>query len=516
MTAPGIRRRTPLPRTDPLPHRPGAMQLISTRGGPGVGSWTFREALFIGQAPDGGLFVPATIAPLPEHDRAALANLAFPERALVAARHFLGGEVPDDVLHTVVHDALNFPAPLRQIESRIHLLELFHGPTHSFKDFGARFMARMMSALRPAASALRPTTILAATSGDTGGAVAHAFHGQPGIRVIVLYPLGKVSLRQEAQFTTLGGNVTAVAVRGAFDDCQRLVRQAFADSGLGNRLNLTSANSINMGRLIPQTFPYVHALTELAPSAADSELVVSVPSGNFGNLTAGLIARRALGMSLARFVAATNENAVVPDYLAGRGFHPRPSVETISSAMDVGAPSNFRRLVHLFGGGAGRGARPLAGTRAGRPDTLASLRALITGSSWTDRETRDCIRDTWRRHGIAIDPHTAVGLLALRRELRRRPEARGVVLATAHPAKFAETVEPLIGKSLPMPPGIARAMELPRRAVEIEPEPAALHEVVTDQPTASEVVTDQPALREVVTDQPAASAPFDGHLSDEM
>ena len=276
---------------------------------------------------------------------------------------------------------------------------------------------------------------------------------------MVLYPLGKVSPRQEAQFATLGGNVTAVAVRGTFDDCQRLVRQAFADPGLSARLSLTSANSINIGRLLPQTFYYLHAWTELAPTAPDSELVFSVPSGNFGNLTAGLIARRSLGMSLARFVAATNENDVVPEYLAGRGFHPRASVETISSAMNVGDPSNFRRIVHMFGGS-------------------ESLRSGLTGSSWTDRETRDCILDMRRRRGVVIDPHTAVGLLGLRDELRRRPGARGVVLATAHAAKFAETVEPLIGEVLPVPQGIARVMDLPRRSVEIEPEMGGLRGVL--------------------------------------
>jgi len=435
------------------------MQLISTRSGPAGPSWTFSEALLLGQAPDGGLFVPATVSPLPDEDRAALADLTFPERAFVVARHLLGREVPDDILRDAVHGALDFPVPLREIEPGIHMLELFHGPTHAFKDIGARFMARMMSALRD--TGVPPLTILAATSGDTGGAVAHAFHNLPGIRVAILYPLGKVSPRQEAQFTTLGGNVTAVAVRGAFDDCQRLARQAFTDPDLRARTRLTSANSINIGRLLPQTFYYVHAWAELARTAPDSELVLSVPSGNFGNLTAGLIARRALGMSLARFVAATNENSAVPDYLAGRGFHPRPSLPTISSAMDVGDPSNFRRIRHMFGE-----APP------------------FTGSSWTDRETRDCIRDLWQRRGIAIDPHTAVGLLGLRHELGRRPgahggpRARGVVLATAHPAKFAEIVEPLIGQPVPVPPGIARVLERPRQSVTIEPELVAVREVL--------------------------------------
>ena len=479
------------------------MQLISARGGGGVSAhrtcgapstWSFAEALFLGQAPDGGLFVPASIAPLPEEDRAALASLAFPERAFVVARHFLAGEVPDEVLRTVVHDALNFPVPLREIEPGVHMLELFHGPTQAFKDVGARFMARMMSALGPLdtplgparlmapAEAAAPVTILTATSGDTGGAVAHAFHGVPGVRVLVFFPIGKISTRQEAQITTVGGNVTAVAVRGTFDDCQHLVRQAFADPRLNARLSLTSANSINIGRLLPQTFYYVHAWMELARTAPDPEVVVSVPSGNFGNLTAGLIARHVVGMSRAGFVAATNANSVVPEYLDGHGFHPRPSVETISTAMDVGDPSNFRRIRHLFGAERAGRKGPHGRPNAADHDSPASrsLRDILSGSAWSDDETRACIRDLWRRRGIAIDPHTAVGLLGLRRELQRRPGARGIVLATAHPAKFAKTVEPLIGESLPVPPGIARAMDRARRSVEIAPTPDAVREVVAD------------------------------------
>ena len=439
--------------------------LISTRGGSTGGSWSFREALFLGQAPDGGLFVPASL-PRPPRGRftpGALAGLAFPERAFLAAQHLLGSEIADDVLRAVIHDALDFPVPLREVEPGIHMLELFHGPTHAFKDVGARFMARMMSALRD--DHAPPVTILAATSGDTGGAVAHAFHRQPGVRVVVLYPLGKVSPRQEAQFATLGGNVTAVAVRGTFDDCQRLVREAFSDPALNARLALTSANSINIGRLLPQTFYYLHAWAELAQTAAVPQLVFSVPSGNFGNLTAGLIARRALGMSLARFVAATNDNSVVPEYVARGDYRPRPSVATISSAMDVGDPSNFRRILHLFGE---TGSVP------------------FTASSWTDHQTRACIRDLWNRRGIAIDPHTAVGLLGLRGEMRRRgADARGVVLATAHPAKFAETVEPLIGRELPVPPGIARVMGRPRRSIPIASELGALREVLDGAPIPS-------------------------------
>ncbi len=433
--------------------------LISTRRGPTGGTWSFQEALFLGQAPDGGLFVPASL-PRPPRDRfhpAALAGLTFPERAFLAAQHLLGSEITDDLFRAVIHDALDFPVPLREIEPGIHMLELFHGPTHAFKDVGARFMARMMSALRD--DHAPPVTILAATSGDTGGAVAHAFHQQPGIRVVVLYPLGKISTRQGGPVRHPGRQRHLGRGPRYLDDCQRLVREAFADPALNARLVLTSAKSINIGHLLPQTFYYLHAWAELAHMAARPELVFSVPSGNFGNLTAGLIAQRALGMSLARFVASTNDNSVVPEYIARGDYRPRPSVATISNAMDVGDPSNFRRIMHMFGKTGGI--------------------VPFTASSWTDRETRACIRDLWDRRGIAIDPHTAVGLLGLRRELGRSgPGTHGVVLATAHPAKFAETVEPLIGQELPIPPGIARVMDRPRCSVTLDAELGALRGVL--------------------------------------
>lgn len=476
-------------------HRSGANPVKAGPVGPASPprAWTFRDALFLGQAPDGGLFVPDHLAPLPPDQLRAMAGKSFAERSFIVARHFLADEIAEDVLRQVVHDALDFPVPLRPLEPGVHMLELFHGPTCAFKDVGARFMARMMSALRPDADA--PLTILAATSGDTGGAVAHAFHGMPGTRVVVLYPSGRVSPRQEAQFATLGGNVAAVAVRGAFDDCQRLAREAFADRDLCAAHGLTSANSINIGRLLPQVFYYVHGWAELAAgeAMAERELVVSVPSGNFGNLTAGVTAR-ALGVPISRLVAATNANSVVPDYLATGGYQPRPSVVTLSNAMDVGDPSNFRRIRHAFGG------------------ELDAIRTVLAGSAWTDDQTRQCIRELWRDRQVVLDPHTAVGLLGLRQELGRREAAHreatrrskpppgrtkpppraskppgrrskplgatGVVLGTAHPAKFAEVVEPLTGQQIPIPAGLKRAMELPRRSVVVEPKLGALIEAL--------------------------------------
>ena len=460
------------------------MKLAVARWGPGghaeTGSpdagderaWTFEDALFQGSPPGGGLFVPASLAPMREDRLQDMAGRSFHERAFVVARHLLGDALPANVLRGVVQDALDFPVPLRRLERGVHMLELFHGPTHAFKDVGARFMARAMAAFRPPG---RRLTILAATSGDTGAAVAHAFFGVRGVRVVVLYPHGRVSPRQAAQFCALGGNILAVGVQGSFDDCQRLAREAISDPALRRAHGLVPANSINMGRLLPQTFYYAHAWAEHAarpehagrakrvgrrPGPVGSpELVVSVPSGNFGNLAAGLVAR-ALGVPIARFAAATNANAVVPAHLAGGAYEPTPSVPTISSAMDVGNPSNWLRVLHLFGG-------------------VDAARDIVSGSSWTDDETRNCIRDVWRRTGIVLDPQTAVGLLGLRSELARQPGARGIVLATAHPGKFAETVEPLVGRSVPVPPGIAAVLDRPVRAVRAPPELAALRRVLS-------------------------------------
>jgi len=430
-------------------------------------SWSFREALFMGQAPDGGLFLPESLPTLPVECLRPGERLPFAERALVVARHLLGDDVADDVLQRVVLGGLNFPVPLSSLEPGVRMLELFHGPTYAFKDVGACFMARMMSELRGDGSEVGNSgdvTVLTATSGDTGAAVARAFAGIPGVRVVIFYPRGGVSVRQEAQFATVGGNVEAVGVEGSFDDCQTLVRTAFADRMLCTAHGLTSANSINVGRLLPQLFYYAHgwAEAELEAGAGPSdprELVVSVPSGNFGNLAAGLMAR-AIGVPITSFVAATNANSVVPDYLATGVYRPRSSAATISNAMDVGDPSNLRRIRSLFG------------------DDLDDLRAVVSSSSWSDEETRACIRETWRDRGVLIDPHTAVGLLGLRQALARRPGARGIVLGTAHPAKFAEVVEPLIGQSVPVPGGLARAMTLPRRTVVIEPSIDALRKLL--------------------------------------
>ncbi len=426
------------------------MELISTRSLGRDDAWSFRDALFQGQAPDGGLFVPAAL-PAPPDDRLSAETLAaksFPERAFAAARHILEGELTADVLRSVVDDAFDFPVPLRAVEPGISALELFHGPTLAFKDFGARFMARTVAALKAPDSP--PITVLAATSGDTGGAVARAFRGVPGVRVVVLYPEGRVTREQEAQIAAAGRGVAAVAVQGSFDDCQRMARAAFADDALVGEHRLTSANSINVGRLIPQTFHYLHAAVEVRRRLPGRRIVFSVPSGNFGHLAAGLIARKSYGLAGVRFTAATNANAVFGEWLERGRREPRASVPTLSSAMDVGDPSNLDRIPWLSG-------------------SAAKLRRLVRASSWSDRRTRACIREVWRARRIALDPHTAVGLLGLRRALAGSGAdgAHGVVLATAHPAKFASVVEPLIGERVRTPRRLASLLDRPRRSIRI-------------------------------------------------
>jgi threonine synthase len=408
-----------------------------------------RTALHAGLAPDGGLYLPSPLAPLPPGTIAAMRDAPWTDVARAVARHLLEPELDRGTVDAIVREALDFPLPLVPLTDRVHVLELFHGPTGAFKDVGAQFLARALAATRAPGEA---TTVLTATSGDTGGAVAHAFHGMPGTRVVILFPIGQVSPLQERQFTTLGGNVTALGVRGTFDDCQRLVKEVFATREMAGRLRLTSANSINVGRLLPQVFYYFYAAAQLADRA---EVLVSVPSGNFGNLAAGLIAKR-LGAPVARLVAATNANDVVPEYLETGRFVARPSVRTISSAMDVGNPSNFERVHALYDG------------------DVARLRRDVAGRAFDDDATRQCMAQTFRRRGYVLDPHSAVGMLGLEAELTAHPRANGVLLATAHPAKFADAVEPEVGCGVAAPPALARLAQLESRYATIEPRLDAL------------------------------------------
>jgi threonine synthase len=412
---------------------------VSTRD-PAGRRFSLAEALRLGPAPDGGLFMLERLEPLPESFFASLAGRPLQELASEVLERLLGGELPRQAVEELVASALNFPLPLVKVEENLRVLELFHGPTLAFKDVGARFLARLL----PLCAEGEPgeITVLVATSGDTGGAVAQAFQGVPGTRVAVLYPRGKVSPRQERQFATLGGNVRAFAIDGVFDDCQRLVKQAFADRRLAASLGLTSANSINVGRLLPQAIYYFAAAAQLSREELEKPPLFVVPSGNFGNLSAGLLAKR-LGLP-ARFLAATNENDVVPEYLESGDYRPRPSVATLSNAMDVGEPNNFTRILHLYG------------------HDRDALRKDVEGEKVSDDETLATLKRYQQKRGYLADPHTAVGLAAAERALKRQKAGTlAIVLATAHPAKFAEAVEPAIGRVLPMPEALAKTLDRP-------------------------------------------------------
>jgi threonine synthase len=419
------------------------MRWVSSRGAsPAV---PFIDALFAGTAPDGGLYMPERLDPLSPEQLTAIRAAAgdIVEIGTVVGSHLLRDEISVADMRALVRDALDFPIPLVQVTGNIWSLELFHGPTMAFKDVGARTQARLLHHFTDGT----PLTILVATSGDTGSAVAQAFHGVPDTRVVVLYPEGKVTDVQEAQMASLGDNIIAVAVHGTFDDCQRLVKQAFADDDLRSHVWLTPANSINLGRLLPQVF-YYFVLASLGPAEArpDSAPVVSVPSGNFGNLTAGLIAKR-IGLPVERFVAATNVNDVVPEYLRTGEYKPRASVKTVANAMDVGAPSNFERMRAMYG------------------ESFEALRCDIVGAAFNDETVVAEIRAVWGRHGYLLDPHGAIAWLGLRDTLAtERGDAPGVFLATAHPAKFREVVEPAIGQEIPLPPALAEAIQRPRHS----------------------------------------------------
>lgn len=413
-----------------------------------------RTALFEGLAPDGGLYMPAHLDPLAPELLEGLRGATFSDVAEVLAGHLFGDHSTDSLAHRLT-GALDFPVPLIELADGVRVLELFHGPTLAFKDVGARFMACLIDEyLEPGTEKL---TVLVATSGDTGSAVAHAFLGVEGVRTVVLFPERGVSPRQQRQLTTLRGNVKAVAVDGTFDDCQSMVKAAFANESLRASVRLTSANSINVGRLIPQMFYYAHAWAQLPPGAGPP--LFSIPSGNFGNLAAGLMARR-IGVPAAGFVTATNVNDVVPEYLETGVLRLRPSRPTISNAMDVGTPSNFERIRALYG------------------DDLGRLRSDVEGSAHTDAETRRCIADVVDRTGYVLDPHSAVGYLGLRAGRRRWPQGAPIVLATAHPAKFIEVVGPEIGGAVTVPARLAERLDAEAVEERLPAEPQALEELL--------------------------------------
>jgi threonine synthase len=417
------------------------MKLHSTRT-PSL-SASFVEAVQAGLASDGGLFVQDEIPRFA--DMADLLKLDFQARSAEILFRLLGDEFSRATVDELTRSAFTFGAPLVRVDDRSWALELFHGPTLAFKDFGARFLARVLAL----GTGGHRRTVLTATSGDTGAAVARAFHGLAGVDVVVLYPAGRVSPLQERQFATCGGNVLALAVEGAFDDCQKLVKGAFEDAELVARLGLTSANSINIARLLAQTLYYFEAAAQAGPG---DPMVVSVPSGNFGDLYAGLLAQ-AMGAPLPSFVVATNANRVVPEYLDTGVYRPRPSVATLSNAMDVGAPSNWERIFTLFGG-----------------DHDAMAAALRWGSC-TDAETEATIV-ALDRGGYLADPHGAVGHRVLQANLR--DGERGIFLATAHPAKFMEALVPALGREIPLPKALSDLLELPLLSEPLAADQAAL------------------------------------------
>ncbi|MFZ2897423.1 MAG: threonine synthase [Saprospiraceae bacterium] len=413
------------------------MRYYSTKQKSGLVS--LREAVLQGLPSDNGLFMPERIPKLKVSPGQSLADIAF-----LAAEQFLEGDLPGEVIDQIAREAIDFEAPLVRLAGDLHILELFHGPTLAFKDFGARFMARLMAWL--VRNDDEPLTFLVATSGDTGSAVASGFLGVEGIRVVILYPSGKVSPLQEKQLTTLGHNITALEVGGTFDDCQNLVKQAFLDTELAAAHRLSSANSINIARLIPQTFYYLYAASR--EIFRGKPLVFSVPSGNFGNLCAGVMARR-MGAPIAGFIAATNRNDVVPQYLTTGRFQPRPSIATLSNAMDVGNPSNFWRLMDLYG------------------HDLERMRGDIAGFAFSDEATREAMREVYRKNDYVMDPHGAVGYLGWQAYKANHPDACGIVLETAHPAKFLETVEGTLGIHIKIPRQLEEAARKSKTAVSI-------------------------------------------------
>jgi len=389
---------------------------------------SLRDAVIQGLAPDNGLYMPEHIPTLPNSFFESLHSLSLKDIALHAAKNLLGEDLPNEELNKIIDHTIQFDAPLVKIEDDIYTLELFHGPTLAFKDFGARFLSGLLGYFANQQS--KEITILVATSGDTGSAVANAFLRVPGTRVVVLYPSGKVSEIQEKQFTTLGENIIALEVDGTFDDCQRLVKEAFLDEELKQELFLTSANSINIARLIPQSFYYFNVYAQV--SKKGRPVVISVPSGNFGNLTAGLMAKK-MGLPIHTFIAATNSNDVFPEYLRTKVFKPRNSSQTISNAMDVGNPSNFPRILELY------------------KSDFINLSQDIKGYSFNDEETRNAMRIVYDRTGYIMDPHGAVGYLGLKEFLKRNSKYSGIFLETAHPAKFKEVVDATIKHAVDLP-----------------------------------------------------------------
>lgn len=404
---------------------------------------SFKDAVIKGLAPDKGLYFPESIAKLPSDLLNSGKDLT--EICYEFAKEFIGDEIPTNHLKQIIKETINFPLPIVEIEKDVYSLELWHGPTCAFKDVGARFLARCLSYF--VKDKQEKVTILVATSGDTGSAVANGFYEVEGIDVVILYPKGKVSKIQEQQLTTIGKNVRALEVDGTFDDCQKMVKLAFNDEELNAKMNLSSANSINVARFLPQAFYYFAAYEQLKDKSKD--LVFAVPSGNFGNLTAGMFAQRA-GLPVAKFIAGTNANDIVPTYLKTGIYTAKPSVSTISNAMDIGDPSNFARILELH------------------DCKWEAVKSTLVGYAYSDDETRAAMKDIIDRTGYLAEPHGAIAYLALK-EYQKTHDCQGIILETAHPAKFHDVVEPVIGQKVEIPNRLQEYMTRTKVATLIAP-----------------------------------------------
>ena len=406
---------------------------------------TLQEAVVKGLASDRGLYMPEVIKSLPDSFFEEMKDLSFQEVAYVVADAFFGEDVEAEDLKKIVYETLNFDVPLVHVNDNIYSLELFHGPTLAFKDVGARFMSRLLGYFIKK-EGQKDVNVLVATSGDTGSAVANGFLGVEGIHVYVLYPKGKVSPIQECQFTTLGQNITALEIDGVFDDCQALVKSAFMDEELNKKMYLTSANSINVARFLPQAFYYFYAVAQLHKLGKKDNIVICVPSGNFGNITAGLFGKR-MGMPVKRFIAANNRNDVFFQYLNSGVYAPKASVQTIANAMDVGDPSNFARVLDLYG------------------HSHEAIKNDISGCTYTDEQISETLLDCYRKHGYLLDPHGAVGYRALSEYLES--DEVGVFLETAHPAKFKDTVDRILGEEISIPEKLQAFMKGTKQSINL-------------------------------------------------
>ncbi len=419
------------------------MQYYSTNGKAPLA--TLEEAVVRGLAPDKGLYMPQEIRPLPQEFFDNIENMSFQEMSYQVAHNFFGDDVDAESLREIVFDTLAFETPIVKVEDNIYSLELFHGPTLAFKDVGARFMARLLRYFIKR-EGKEQVNVLVATSGDTGSAVANGFLGVDGIHVYVLYPKGKVSKIQESQFTTLGKNITAIEVDGVFDDCQALVKSAFMDEELQGHMNLTSANSINVARFLPQAFYYFNAYAQAKKLGKADNLTICVPSGNFGNITAGLFAQR-MGLPIKHFIAANNANDIFYNYLLSGIYSPKASIQTLANAMDVGDPSNFARILDLY------------------KSSHAEICNHISGATYSDDEIAATMKKCYEQTGYVLDPHGACGYQALKDNLKEGET--GVFLETAHPAKFKEKVDAILSTDIEIPTRLADFMKGKKQSLEM-------------------------------------------------